>query len=276
MNNAFWSPYNSFQFSANWNYNSFQNPPFVFYNAGYVFVNVNNPYQIPVGYYPIPSYHHNHVHHPHDPFQAAETNDQLLNNPDQSDLDSIRAQEEYEFEDEDYEYEDDESYEYDDDNNEYPREYLTTTLGEEDQLLASDFLRQYRYWRNLLSTYGTLQQNIMNFRDAHRSEFYSTNFLDGHWPGFYSTRHDGLSEDTITGRLKTRSINTATDEDHEILCVVCQDCLFQGEDKIATLECGHEYHEGCIKNWLMRKNSCPLCNAIGIRLNSEGNIHVQL
>ncbi|MDV3181289.1 MAG: RING finger domain-containing protein, partial [Candidatus Phytoplasma australasiaticum] len=27
------------------------------------------------------------------------------------------------------------------------------------------------------------------------------------------------------------------------------------------LRCGHEFHEGCIKQWLLRKNDCPICRA---------------
>ncbi|KAL3624772.1 hypothetical protein CASFOL_031440 [Castilleja foliolosa] len=78
---------------------------------------------------------------------------------------------------------------------------------------------------------------------------------------------DGLSEDTVTKHLKTR------DHDHHQLsgdsaeiCVVCQDCLFQEDEKIATLDCGHDFHMECIKSWLMVKNNCPLCKEIGIRL----------
>ncbi|PIN08983.1 hypothetical protein CDL12_18439 [Handroanthus impetiginosus] len=60
-----------------------------------------------------------------------------------------------------------------------------------------------------------------------------------------------LSEDTIMKNLKTRSsfdLNRAEDDDDEDeRCIVCQDCLSEGEDKIATLDCGHEYHVGCIK-----------------------------
>ncbi|KAI3457168.1 hypothetical protein Pfo_013831 [Paulownia fortunei] len=81
--------------------------------------------------------------------------------------------------------------------------------------------------------------------------------------GLFST--GDLSEETITQHLKTRVPRAAEDE-HEI-CVVCQDSLFQEEDMIATLNCGHEFHGGCIKNWLMHNNCCPLCKATGIPAN---------
>ena len=31
-----------------------------------------------------------------------------------------------------------------------------------------------------------------------------------------------------------------------------------GED-IGTLDCGHEFHSDCIKQWLAHKNICPIC-----------------
>ncbi|KAG1359064.1 putative E3 ubiquitin-protein ligase HIP1 [Cocos nucifera] len=32
----------------------------------------------------------------------------------------------------------------------------------------------------------------------------------------------------------------------------------EGED-LGTLDCGHEFHTACIKQWLMHKNLCPIC-----------------
>ncbi|KAK6142412.1 hypothetical protein DH2020_022760 [Rehmannia glutinosa] len=86
-----------------------------------------------------------------------------------------------------------------------------------------------------------------------------------------TNNQQGLSEETIIKHLKTRDIipDDAEKDDNyrHKLCSVCLDCLFQEDDKIARLEsCGHEYHVGCIKKWLLRKNFCPLCKAIGIRL----------
>ncbi|PIN08981.1 hypothetical protein CDL12_18437 [Handroanthus impetiginosus] len=91
------------------------------------------------------------------------------------------------------------------------------------------------------------------------------NFLDqgGSWADFPSINRP--SEDIITERLKTRSV--VEDDREDKICVVCQDCFFHEEDKIATLDCGHEYHVGCIKNWLTRKNRCPLCNAAGVSVD---------
>ncbi|KAK6148423.1 hypothetical protein DH2020_019335 [Rehmannia glutinosa] len=71
-----------------------------------------------------------------------------------------------------------------------------------------------------------------------------------------------LLEERISKYLKTRS-SCDDARDHELICLVCQDQLYQENGTtIATLEnCGHEYHVDCIKQWLRRKNLCPLCRA---------------
>ncbi|XP_026448416.1 probable E3 ubiquitin-protein ligase ZFP1 [Papaver somniferum] len=73
----------------------------------------------------------------------------------------------------------------------------------------------------------------------------------------------GLSEDTILRHLKTRihisssggsySMNRETET-----CIVCQ-IGYENQEKIGTLDCGHEYHVDCISKWLSVKNVCPIC-----------------
>ena len=41
-------------------------------------------------------------------------------------------------------------------------------------------------------------------------------------------------------------------------CSICLDGLKRGELAL-TLTCGHQFHEGCIHEWLGRKEFCPLC-----------------
>ncbi|KAJ6894069.1 hypothetical protein NC652_027978 [Populus alba x Populus x berolinensis] len=85
----------------------------------------------------------------------------------------------------------------------------------------------------------------------------------------------GLSEGTIRKQLKTRtylsspSINLeeAACMDHEAdSCIICQDD-YKSKEKIATLDCGHEYHADCLKKWLRLKNVCPICKSEA--LNTE-------
>ncbi|KAL3624656.1 hypothetical protein CASFOL_031324 [Castilleja foliolosa] len=93
-------------------------------------------------------------------------------------------------------------------------------------------------------------------------------FLDDRFPdqfldmGSTTNVGDGLSEETIATHLKTSNSPKKEGE----LCAVCLDDLSRFDKKsiIGSLDCGHEYHEGCIKQWLTRKNCCPLCKATGI------------
>ena len=41
----------------------------------------------------------------------------------------------------------------------------------------------------------------------------------------------------------------------------CVICLHQFEPKkhVTTLSCGHTFHKKCLVEWIMRKESCPLC-----------------
>ncbi|XP_049398966.1 RING-H2 finger protein ATL5-like [Solanum stenotomum] len=76
---------------------------------------------------------------------------------------------------------------------------------------------------------------------------------------------DDQEEDAIFfGYFKTRihrvveGINNQT-ETKEI-CAICQP-EFEHEESIGILGCGHEYHIGSIKQWLLRKKDCPMCRA---------------
>ncbi|XP_078325705.1 uncharacterized protein LOC111122894 [Crassostrea virginica] len=48
-------------------------------------------------------------------------------------------------------------------------------------------------------------------------------------------------------------------EDHE--GPGCRVCLssFRSGDKLCTLPCKHDYHAACVKEWLKRNASCPIC-----------------
>ncbi|XP_027353961.1 probable E3 ubiquitin-protein ligase RHG1A isoform X2 [Abrus precatorius] len=74
----------------------------------------------------------------------------------------------------------------------------------------------------------------------------------------------GLSEETILKLLKQKnySVETGSQLDAEPCCV-CQEDYGDGDD-IGTLDCGHDYHRDCIKQWLMHKNLCPICKTTGL------------
>jgi len=42
------------------------------------------------------------------------------------------------------------------------------------------------------------------------------------------------------------------------MCTVCCDSIFQGK-KGMFMPCGHIYHPDCLKPWLEKNNTCPVC-----------------
>ncbi|KAL8510152.1 hypothetical protein ACS0TY_017104 [Phlomoides rotata] len=83
----------------------------------------------------------------------------------------------------------------------------------------------------------------------------------------------GLSEEFIHKNLKTRTFEStaactnledATSPKQQMnFCVICQMDYENGEE-IGTVDCGHEYHRGCVKKWLLTKNSCPVCKSTAL------------
>ncbi|KAK9085441.1 hypothetical protein Sjap_025852 [Stephania japonica] len=72
----------------------------------------------------------------------------------------------------------------------------------------------------------------------------------------------GLSEENISRSLKTRVHSSSCREDINCdmreTCIICQ-LDYENEENVGILECGHEYHADCIKQWLTLKNVCPIC-----------------
>ncbi|WOG98613.1 hypothetical protein DCAR_0417957 [Daucus carota subsp. sativus] len=83
----------------------------------------------------------------------------------------------------------------------------------------------------------------------------------------------GLSEDFIVSNLKSKTftpspsssnVEETTSVNQELnFCVICQ-TEYKDEEKISTLDCGHEYHLECVKKWLLVKNSCPICKSAAL------------
>ena len=42
-------------------------------------------------------------------------------------------------------------------------------------------------------------------------------------------------------------------------CAICYND-YKRKEKLKVLKCGHAFHECCIKEWLMKKKTCPMCN----------------
>ncbi|KAK2398587.1 putative E3 ubiquitin-protein ligase RHG1A [Trifolium repens] len=75
----------------------------------------------------------------------------------------------------------------------------------------------------------------------------------------------GLNEETIMKHLKLKkySVDESGSQNEAEPCCVCQE-EYKNEDDIGSLDCGHDYHTDCIKQWLMHKNLCPICKTTGL------------
>ncbi|CAK8534998.1 unnamed protein product [Lathyrus sativus] len=79
-----------------------------------------------------------------------------------------------------------------------------------------------------------------------------------------------LSEETITALLKTKEytpkpiiINLEelpSDDQESDACIICQE-EFESKENVGILACDHVFHVGCITQWLLIKNKCPICKS---------------
>jgi E3 ubiquitin-protein ligase Arkadia len=76
----------------------------------------------------------------------------------------------------------------------------------------------------------------------------------------------GLSEEVVKKLLKQRKFSSwrlKASLDHEPCCI-CQEEYVDGDD-LGRLDCGHDFHAGCIKQWLVLKNVCPICKNTALK-----------
>lgn len=77
----------------------------------------------------------------------------------------------------------------------------------------------------------------------------------------------GLNEETIFELMKQQKhmsfASRSSSQDVEPCCV-CQEEYMDGDD-LGILDCGHEFHTDCIKQWLLQKNLCPVCKTTALR-----------
>eukprot|EP00268_Persea_americana_P052441 TRINITY_DN586_c0_g1_i1.p1 TRINITY_DN586_c0_g1~~TRINITY_DN586_c0_g1_i1.p1 ORF type:complete len:552 (-),score=121.26 TRINITY_DN586_c0_g1_i1:210-1865(-) len=89
----------------------------------------------------------------------------------------------------------------------------------------------------------------------------------------------GLSEDTVLSCLKTRNYvpceaslppgcSAGMDMQENGTCIICQ-VEYEANEKIGILDCGHDYHADCVKQWLMVKNICPICKTSAFSVDKK-------
>lgn len=62
----------------------------------------------------------------------------------------------------------------------------------------------------------------------------------------------------LVSRLKARPLVQEADCLGSV-CVICAEELSELGTPIVDLICGHAFHEGCIRQWLARRHTCPTC-----------------
>ncbi|CAK9167127.1 unnamed protein product [Ilex paraguariensis] len=70
----------------------------------------------------------------------------------------------------------------------------------------------------------------------------------------------GVNKDTIFTHLKRcrYQSGTAGPQVDRPRCCICLDGYINGQG-VGNLDCGHDFHFHCIRDWLLEKNCCPLC-----------------
>ncbi|XP_042500314.1 uncharacterized protein LOC122078408 [Macadamia integrifolia] len=78
---------------------------------------------------------------------------------------------------------------------------------------------------------------------------------------------NGLREDEIFRCLRKSKhmimddLPSSLPTKFEWKCSICQE-EYEADDEVGKLDCGHSFHICCIKQWLQRKNACPVCKAV--------------
>lgn len=57
-------------------------------------------------------------------------------------------------------------------------------------------------------------------------------------------------------------------------CSICLESIKKSEHRIILKRCKHQFHKDCIMNWILQKNSCPLCRTpvkTQFELTNHGN-----
>ncbi|KAI3730424.1 hypothetical protein L1987_61594 [Smallanthus sonchifolius] len=83
-----------------------------------------------------------------------------------------------------------------------------------------------------------------------------------------TTSGSGLSEEKISEHLhvyteKGKMIENCEGEEVDSCCCICLG-EYEKNEKMGRLDCGHGYHEDCIKRWLLSKNVCPMCRSTAL------------
>lgn len=77
--------------------------------------------------------------------------------------------------------------------------------------------------------------------------------------------HKRLTEQDIKERTDAAKSNGAGSKlalvvEDPTKCLICQ-CEYEADECVRQLPCGHEFHMGCVDQWLSGSKTCPVCKA---------------
>ncbi|KAL5569294.1 hypothetical protein UlMin_025869 [Ulmus minor] len=70
----------------------------------------------------------------------------------------------------------------------------------------------------------------------------------------------GLSNDIVSECVVEITYPFSDFDQQEARCSICLEEYNYGQEKVGRMKkCGHDYHVECIREWLLKKNFCPIC-----------------
>ena len=117
------------------------------------------------------------------------------------------------------------------------------------------------------------RQRIVPFHDINNRFSIRAIFDDLYSNLDNNNNHIRATDREILNNLPETQIEDVSKLDQEKKnCVICLED-FKNHDKAIILPCIHLFHKNCIKNWLKKKNTCPICKfkLTGSNIESQNN-----
>ena len=113
----------------------------------------------------------------------------------------------------------------------------------------------FNRFNNINSVYNlNYEYNRINNRGHYRTNL----FQDSSSDSSLEDSLDGLNDKIVQNYPVTKIKNPNKLSEDKKKCLICLENFKKGDKSIA-LPCIHIFHSECIKCWMKKKNSCPLC-----------------
>lgn len=80
--------------------------------------------------------------------------------------------------------------------------------------------------------------------------------------GIGEVKKRGLSKEAVARLVAVQwtqpAVSRGPEVDPSTACAVCLE-PYQAEETLMALACGHRFHWGCAKRWLLERATCPVC-----------------